>query len=114
MFKELSDDQILQELGRRFDGQRLVSRIADRDIFLAGGVKKDTLAHFKKGKPVTLLNFIKILRGAGCLDRLEQLFPPADTESPMAQVSRPSARSPRRIRRPKHQPPGTPFQWGEP
>lgn len=114
MFETLSDDQILRELGRRFEQRRLAARIADRDVFSGGGVKKDALAHFKKGKSVTLLNFIKILRGANLLDRLEQLFPESPAESPMMQITRSLKSAPKRIRARKPLTLKPPFEWGEP
>ena len=96
--KLLSDEQILAELGRRFEAHRLTSRIPDKEIFETGGVKKDALAHFKKGRNISLLNFIKILRGAGLLSDLERLIPETDEFSPSDLVSDSLHSRPKRIR----------------
>jgi len=113
MFSALSNEQILKELGRRLEACRLATGLSDRALFRAGGVKKDALAHFKKGRPVSLLNFIKILRGVKLLDPLESLIPEVDPESPLAQVSRAPSRRPRRIRKPKVRDVQAAFRWGD-
>src|SRR5262245_43056207 len=87
MLEFLSDFQILAELGRRYEDHRRASRLPDQDIFATGGVKKDALAHFKKGKNVSLLTFIKILRGARLLGDLDRLLRPIDSFSPMAALT---------------------------
>ncbi|MFN0062211.1 MAG: hypothetical protein ACKVPX_06820 [Myxococcaceae bacterium] len=106
----LSDEQVLEELGRRFEDHRQVSRIPDQQIFDAGGAKKDALAHFKKGQNISLLSFIRILRGAGLLGELDRLLRPVDTFSPIALVKQ-KRRIPKRIRNKKTK--AGSFAWGD-
>ena len=107
----LSDEQILAEIGRRFESRRLASRMPDKEIFRKGGVKKDALANFKKGRNISFLNFIKILRGAGMLSEMDRLFPAADDFSPMELVSGPGPGSPKRIRSTDKK--SRNFRWGD-
>lgn len=107
----LSDQQVVEELGERFEAYRLASGLADRDIFARGGVKKDALASFKKGQNISLLNFIRILRGVGRLDALAQLFPDVETFSPVASVLREPAHKRSRIR--KKSKSTKLFKWGD-
>lgn len=93
----LSDQQVLEELGRRFDVLRKRRRIPDQELFERGGVKKDALASFKKGRNVSLLNFVKIVRGAGLLEELARLFTTEDDFSPVALTEGRTAEVPRRI-----------------
>ncbi len=109
--KMLSDEQILGELGSRFEQLRLAARLPDQEIFARGGVKKDALANFKKGRNISLLNFVKILRGANLLDELEQLLHRKDLFSPMALLENPQLAAPKRIRQKKNKPMS--FRWGD-
>ncbi len=104
----LADEQILVELGRRFEQLRQERELADRDLFERGGVKKDALAAFKKGRNVSLLNVVKIMRGAGLLDELERLFPVRDF-SPLAELTGRSRQPRKRVVGPRS--PAAPFVW---
>ena len=107
----LSDVQILAELGSRFDRYRLGERIPDKQIFAAGGVTRQALAHFKKGRNISLLNFVKILRGAALLPALAQLIKPAEPFSPLEFVNSSRLRFPKRIRTRKSK--KKKFKWGD-
>jgi len=71
----MSDEQVLALLGEKFDKFRLSKGLRDQDVQSSGGVSKDALHKFKnQGGNITLVNFIKILRGTGELDALDTLF----------------------------------------
>ena len=87
----MSDTQILQMLGERYEEFRLHRQLQDKDVMNAGGVTKDAINKFKnKGGNITLLNFIKILRGTGQLEALSHLFnvPPSLPKDDVPKVSR--------------------------
>lgn len=108
----LSDQQILKTLGERFEYYRRVQQMQDQDIFKNGGVKKDALASFKKGRNVSLLNFIKILRGAGLLSHLETIIPENQNFSPIEEIESKSNKHPARVHKKKSKKDKT-FQWGD-
>jgi len=70
----MSDDEILQELGRRCEKLRLTKEISDAELSKKGGITKDALWRFRNGEPITTKNLVKIIRGLGELHQLEQLF----------------------------------------
>jgi hypothetical protein len=107
----LSNDQLLKELGRRFDLYRLGKRIPDQQIFETGGVTRQALANFKKGRNISFLNFIKILRGSDLLPALLQAIKPAERFSPLDFVQTSQARLPERIR--THKRKKKKFKWGD-
>ncbi|HMQ10639.1 MAG TPA: transcriptional regulator, XRE family protein [Oligoflexia bacterium] len=108
----LSDQQILKILGERFEDYRRVQQMQDQDIFKRGGVKKDALASFKKGRNISLLNFIKILRGAGLLSHLETMIPENEKFSPINEIENKSKEHPARIHKKKNKKEPT-FHWGD-
>lgn len=115
-FALLADEQILAELGRRVDAYRLARRLPDKEIFARGGVTKQALAKFKKGRPISLLNFVKIMRGVGLLSTLEHSIPSEPGFSPMQQLSAKTVKAPQRVRARKSNegaPSTNDFKWGD-
>lgn len=110
-----SDEQFLQELGQLFDLYRRSQRIPDKQIFENSGVSKQALAKFKKGHNISLLNFIKILRGADLLPSLKQMVKPLESFSPMQMALQQSTQVPERIRTRKSKKGSKKkqFQWGD-
>ena len=108
----LSDKQVLKILGERFEAYRRAQSLQDQDIFDKGGVKKDALANFKKGRNISLLNFIKILRGGGLLGFLEPLIPEVETFSPIHEIKTNKKKPPARIHK-KSDSQDKKFQWGD-
>ena len=107
----LSDQAILEELGKRLETYRRFARMPDSRIFSRGGVKKDALAKFKKGKNISMLNWIKILRGANVLSQIETLFETPSLFSPLETLTEKTHKMPQRIRQKKT--PQSSFQWGD-
>jgi len=75
-FINLSDKQVLAELGSRFDDKRIQKGIKDTDVIKNGGASSDALNKFRQSSGgITLLNFIRLMRGIGELDALDKLIP---------------------------------------
>lgn len=107
----LSNEQALRELGACFDRYRLAKRIPDKEIFEKGGATKQALAKFKKGRNISLLNFIKILRGADLLPALGKLIEASDPFSPLSFIEAQKIKTPTRIR--KRRSKSKEFKWGD-
>lgn len=75
MWTEMSDPAILQELSRRFRELRLKKNIQQKELSGLSGVAIGTIRRFENGETVSTENLIKIMRGLGVLENLEQLIP---------------------------------------
>ena len=106
-----TDAQILELLGELLEKQRIASQLQDKDIMERGGVTKDALSNFKHGRSVTMGNFIKIMRGAGLLERLPSLFPLANAE-PVTRL-KPLPQKKRIIKKTKNDSPVIKVNWSE-
>ncbi len=73
-FNLLTDEEIIKELALRCDTIRLDKQFSEKDVSQVGGTTIDAIYRFKTGKNISITNFIKILRGIGKLDDLEQLL----------------------------------------
>lgn len=102
----LSDRQLLSKMGDALEQLRLHRGLQDADIIERGGVTKDALAKFKRGDNITTLNLIKILRGAGLLDKFISTFDVVEERSLLD--SKKASKQPKRIHK-KLKP--APFQW---
>lgn len=109
-FDQLSDEQLLGELGLRIDYLRRRKGLSDRQLAERGGLGLRTLVAFRSDhKDITLTTFVRILRGLGELERLEGLLPPAEpTYSP---ADGGYVEPPRRIRKKRER--KKPFRWGD-
>ena len=111
-FEHFTDREILQELAHRLDYARRTKGYTDKDTAERGGISTRTLVAFRgAGKDIALTSFIKLLRGVGELERLEQLLPPAEPIfSPARQTY---VAPPQRIRRKRSGPRDPGFSWGD-
>ncbi len=73
-FNLLTDEEIIKELAFRCDSIRLDKQLTEKDVSQVGGTTIDAIYRFKTGKNISITNFIKILRGIGKLDDLDQLL----------------------------------------
>ena len=69
----MSNPAVLLKIGQRIKETRIRERITQEE--LASGVSPLTVANIEKGKSVSLLLFICVLRSLGLLENLEQLVP---------------------------------------
>ena len=71
MWNEMSNPAVLLKIGQRIKE----TRITQEELATASGVSPLTVANIEKGKSVSLLLFISVLRSLGLLENLEQLVP---------------------------------------
>ena len=71
----MSDPAILTKLGARIKDTRIRKRITQAELAIAAGVSPLTVANIEKGKSVTILMFLGVLRVLGLLENLENLIP---------------------------------------
>lgn len=77
MWTEMSDPAILTKLGARIKDARIRKGITQVELAIAAGVSSLTVANIEKGKSVTIIMFLAILRVLGLLENLENLIPEA-------------------------------------
>ena len=75
MWNEMSNPAVLVKIGQRIKETRIRERITQEELATASGVSPLTVANIEKGKSVSLLLFICVLRSLGLLENLEQLVP---------------------------------------
>ena len=66
---------VLMRIGQRIKETRIRQHITQEELATASGVSPLTVANIEKGKSVSLLLFISVLRSLGLLENLEQLVP---------------------------------------
>lgn len=77
MWTEMSNPAILTKLGTRIKDARIRKGITQEELALTSGVSSLTVANIEKGKSVTMLMFLAVLRSLGLLENLENLIPEA-------------------------------------
>ena len=75
MWNEMSNPAVLVKIGQRIKEARIRQHITQEELATASGVSPLTVANIEKGKSVSLLLFISVLRSLGLLENLEQLVP---------------------------------------
>ncbi len=75
MWTEMSDPAILVKLGARIKETRIRRILTQEDLAGIAGVSTLTVANIEKGKPVTILMFLAVLRALGMLENLEYIIP---------------------------------------
>lgn len=77
MWTEMSDPAILIKIGGRMKDTRIRKGITQVELAIAAGVSPLTVANIEKGKSVTTVMFLGVLRVLGLLENLENLIPEA-------------------------------------
>lgn len=72
MWNEMSNPAVLMRIGQRIKETRIRQHITQEELATASGVSPLTVANIEKGKSVSLLLFISVLRSLGLLENLEQ------------------------------------------
>jgi transcriptional regulator with XRE-family HTH domain len=108
-YNTMSDEDVLRDLAEHVENIRIARRMKESELEAAAGVSRKTLYNFRKGATgLSLRNFVRLLRALGEADRLQRLFPEAESYSPRG-MSEPEA--PKRVR--DRRPPEGGFQWGD-
>lgn len=82
---QLTDDAVLDELGRRLARTRLERNFTQAELGEEAGVGLATVQRIEAGGPARLTSFIRVLRVLGLLDALELLVP-EPTPSPIERL----------------------------
>nr|WP_233547647.1 MULTISPECIES: helix-turn-helix domain-containing protein [unclassified Parabacteroides] len=77
MWTEMSNPAILLKIGSRIRETRIRQDKTQAELALASGVTPLTVANIEKGKSVSTLILISVLRELGLLENLENLVPEA-------------------------------------
>lgn len=75
MWTEMSNPAVLVKIGRRIKEIRIKQSVTQEELAIASGVSTLTIANIEKGKSVSLLLFISVLRSLGLIENLELLVP---------------------------------------
>ena len=65
MWNEMSNPAVLVKIGQRIKETRIRQHITQEELATASGVSPLTVANIEKGKSVSLLLFISVLRSLG-------------------------------------------------
>jgi transcriptional regulator with XRE-family HTH domain len=71
----LTDDAVLAELGARLEATRLARNRSQQELAAQSGVARKAVQRVESGQPITTTNLVRILRGLGLTDALDQLVP---------------------------------------
>jgi len=82
---QLTDETVLNEVGKRIRSIRLGQNLTQADMAEKAGLSKNTVERLENGDTTQLMSFIRICRSLGILDRFEVLLP-EPVPSPMAQL----------------------------
>lgn len=92
-FTLISDEQVQRELGKRIDYKRREHKLSIEELGKKSGVSISTINRMIEGSSSpSLLNFIRVLRVLGELDRFGTLLEPSDTFRPSASAVPPKKR----------------------
>jgi transcriptional regulator with XRE-family HTH domain len=69
----LTDEAVLSELGARLERTRLERNLTQRELAAQAGVERKAVQRIEAGESVKLISLIRVLRGLGLLDGLDQL-----------------------------------------
>ena len=111
----MTDEALLQELGRRIAQQRLERNLSQAQLAEESGISKRTLERLEAGAAATQLSlFLRVLRQLDLLERLDLLLPEPQP-SPLALLELQKAGRKRASRRRIPKPTSTwTWTWGQP
>ena len=109
----MTDEALLQEIGRRIARQRLERNLSQAQLAEQAGISKRTLERLEAGAAATQLSlFLRVLRQLDLLERLDLLLPEPQP-SPLALLELQKAGRKRASRRRIAKPAGS-WAWGQP
>ncbi len=99
MLVQLTDQEVLQKIGRRLKSYRLLQNVSADELAQRAGLSKNTVVNAEAGRNPTLSTLVRMLRGLGRLSALEA-FLPEPKVSPIQLLER-GTRQPRKHAYPK-------------
>jgi len=69
-----TDKAIMRELGKRIKRARTYRDMDYETLHFASGVSINIIRHAENGEQISLINFLKIMRGLRKLDELDRLL----------------------------------------
>ena len=96
--KNLSDSEILIELGNRIKACRIRKSYTQGEFTALSGVSKGTVSNVEKGESVQFGNLLKIFRELDLLNSLEVLLPASEI-SPMELIQSKFEKPRQRVRK---------------
>ncbi|GET29408.1 helix-turn-helix domain-containing protein [Prolixibacter sp. SD074] len=73
---ELSEKQIIAEIGKRLKGFRLNQNITQQELGDMVGKGPDEISRIENGKAFTMITFLRILRALNKLEYLDKILEP--------------------------------------
>lgn len=108
----MTDEAILQELGRRIAQQRIDTGLTQAGLAAAAGIGKRTLERLEDGEQVHLSSLVRVLKVLGVAESLNVLLPDVEVR-PMDMLQR-QGRARQRASRPRRQGPSeSGWKWGD-
>jgi transcriptional regulator with XRE-family HTH domain len=94
----LTDEAVLDEIGRRMTEARLARRMTQAQLARSAGVSKRTVERLEDGASTQLTNLVRCLRALGKLEQLDRLLPetPANPVDLLQRHGAARARGPRK------------------
>lgn len=83
----LSDNAVLQEIGKRIQAYRKKRKLTQKDLAGRTGLSVFTVSQMEQGKAVSLSSFIPVLRELRLLNNLDALIPEIP-ESPISLLNK--------------------------
>lgn len=96
---EMTDDEILGELGKRLRSYRLQQNVSVAEVAARAGVNPNTVVNVEAGGNARLKTIVRLLRVYGRIETLNAFLPPPQI-SPL-QLARDRGRPRQRARTPK-------------
>jgi transcriptional regulator with XRE-family HTH domain len=82
----LTDQAILEELGRRLAQARLDRNQTQEDFAKAAGLSKRTIERMEAGHSVQMSNLVRAMRALHLAQNIDALLPTAEGPSPLEQL----------------------------
>jgi len=110
MFSQMSNEEILIELGDRIRQKRLNKNKTHIELVDQTGLSRATISKIEKGQNSTILNIILVLRALDAIDQLDLFLPPTLVDP--ATLAKLDSRKRKRASKTKSDQ-GTDWAWGE-
>jgi transcriptional regulator with XRE-family HTH domain len=73
---EMTDNEVLREVGSRLRSYRLQQNLSVADVAARAGVNPNTIANVEAGKNSRLLTIVRLLRVYGRIETMNGFLPP--------------------------------------